>query len=76
MKPETFSQILLILVVSGILGLTAMDKPLPASLLLLLGVLCPSPLQALPALGVRIGGPDARSEAGDGAPPGGPTQSH
>ena len=58
MKPEAFSQLLLILVVSGILGLTAMDKPLPAPLLLVLGVLCPSPLQALPGLGVKIGKPE------------------
>lgn len=45
MKPNVFAQILLIVIVVGILMLTVMDKPLPAPLLMVLGVLCPSPVQ-------------------------------
>ncbi len=42
----TYSQILLLVVVIGIIVLAAINRPLPQSLILVLGVLCPSPLQA------------------------------
>ncbi len=46
MKPVAFAQLLLVLVISYILVLVILDKSIPAPLLLVLGVLCPSPLQA------------------------------
>jgi hypothetical protein len=45
MKQESFTQLLLVIVVIGIFVLVAMGKPLPPALLLVLGVLCPSPGQ-------------------------------
>jgi xanthosine utilization system XapX-like protein len=56
LKPEAFSQLLLTLMVSFIFALVVLDKPLPPPLLLVLGVLCPSPMQVIPKLGSPIGG--------------------
>ena len=46
MRPIAFSQLMLILMVSYIFALVVMDKSIPPVFLLVLGVLCPSPLQA------------------------------
>ena len=54
MKPEAYSQLLLILVVSYIFALVVMDKSIPSAFLLVLGVLCPSPMQ-MPKLSGAIG---------------------
>jgi hypothetical protein len=46
MKSVAFAQLVLVLVISYIFVLVVLNKSIPAPLLLVLGVLCPSPLQA------------------------------
>jgi hypothetical protein len=52
-KQESFTQLLLVIVIVGVIVLTAVGKPLPGPLLLVLGVLCPSPAQVANALAAK-----------------------
>jgi hypothetical protein len=62
MKPNVFAQVLLIIVVVGILVLTVLDKPLPGPLLMVLGVLCPSPVQVASLSGSPVAGGSGAAE--------------
>ncbi len=56
MKPESFSQLMIVILVVGVLTLTILDKPVPQPVLLVLGVFCPSPLQLSKAVFGTPGG--------------------
>ena len=55
MKPETFTQVLILLAVGGAMLLSGFDKPVPAAVGLLIGYLLPSPVQTIAALNSPVG---------------------
>ena len=55
MKALLFTQILILLVVAGVILLTALDKPVPPSIGMLIGYLLPNPAQTASALFSALG---------------------
>ena len=70
MKPVLFDQVMILLIVCFIFVLVLTDRSIPAPLLLVLGVLCPSPLQSNAAKVLSlIGGGTNGGEEGTGSKP-------